>query len=490
MKKYINTSNYYLSTTTSKIEANITNKENWHFDVSAVTVDWVTLPLKGYYWVDVDFGDASKREIFRIKERRWYTLYFDQRISPNGEWSHASGASVWLRDFSQLLNSLSTNTDNFWEIEQTGDLSILVRGWDIYTPSNMNAETGKIHLDDAEFDSTYITSNSTLYVIIENDIIAHPDTQWYWFAVITSELLEESWQYPIAKIITGNTMIDQNDWIIDLRATIIGQGNMRSEIYDPDWKKLDVYNYENFYNTPVATDWDISDISDRENKRWYWNDKQEELVSWVNIHTINNQSILWPGNFSLDTILTVGWETVPTADWATTFVFWVDSEHLPLTDDAFLVFTDSGTMLIKDWDNPNDYSYNSETHTITFNNELYPDEHAIVWIMYNNSSEQAQIGTANLILKYWENTASFNANQIWDDVTIDLETDLWIWDIAHDSTITIKQWWIDDQSFTTNQSDNEDIKLSWLIPMTQEEYNDEPDTKLTDNNWYFIVEEN
>ena len=136
------------------------------------------------------------------------------------------------------------------------------------------------------------------------------------------------------------------------------------------------------------------------------------------------------------------------------------------------------------------YSYNSETHTITFNNELYPDEHAIVWIMYNNSSEQAQIGRANLILKYWENTASFNANQIWDDVTVDLETDLWIWDIAHDSIITIKQWWIDDQSFTTNQADNDDIKLSWLIPMTQEEYNDEPDTKLTDNNWYFIVEEN
>jgi hypothetical protein len=39
---------------------------------------------------------------------------------------------------------------------------------------------------------------------------------------------------------------------------------MRSEVYDPDKKELDVYNYENFYNVPVAEDWDISDISDRE----------------------------------------------------------------------------------------------------------------------------------------------------------------------------------------------------------------------------------
>ena len=495
MKKYINTSNYYLSTTTSKIEANITNKENWHFDVSAVTVDWVTLPLKGYYWVDVDFGDASKREIFRIKERRWYTLYFDQRISPNGEWSHASGASVWLRDFSQLLNSLSTNTDNFWEIEQTWDLSILVRGWDIYTPSNMNAETGKIHLDDVEFDNTYITSNSTLYVIIENDIIAHPDTQWYWFAVVTSELLEESWQYPIAKIITGNTMIDQDNGITDLRANIIGQGNMRKEVYDPhpelhEWS--DAFNYDNFYNVPTQETWDISDISDRANKREYWDAKQEELV-WIwygqNIHTINWQSILGPGNFPLDTILTVGWETAPTSDWASTFIFWVDSEHLPLTDDAFLIFTDSGTMLIKDGDAPKDYRYNSETHTVEFNNPLYNDEHAIVWIMYNNSTSQSQIGSADITLKYKTHTKAFNVNAIEPD-TIDFETDLGLWDLAHDSTITVKQWWIEDQSFSTNQADDDTINLSWLIPMTQEQYNDEPDTKLTDNNWYFIVEEN
>ena len=88
MKKYINTSNYYLSTITSNIDADIPNKENWYFDVADVTVDGVTLPLKGYYWVDVDFGDSSKREIFRIVRREGYRLFFDDRISPNGRWRH------------------------------------------------------------------------------------------------------------------------------------------------------------------------------------------------------------------------------------------------------------------------------------------------------------------------------------------------------------------------------------------------------------------
>ena len=486
MKKYINTSNYYLSTITSKIEV---SPNSGTFDILDVTVDWVTLPEKWYYWVDVDFWDVSKREIFRIKERNWYTLTYDKRISPYWKKEHSIWATVALRDFSELLNSLSTNTDNFWEVEITWDLSVLVRGWDIYLPGNTHAENGKIHLDDKPFT---FDINTTSYIVVEIDYVE-------WVPAVdffkkTWEELSETWQYPIAKIVAGNTRIEQS-WIIDLRSTIIGQGNMRKEVYDPhpdlhEWS--DAFNYENFYNVPTQTTWDISDISDRANKRAYWDAKQEELV-WIwdgqNIHTINWQSILGPGNFPLDTILTVGWETAPTSDWASTFVFWVDSEHLPLTDDAFLIFTDSGTMLIKDWDAPNDYRYDSETHTVTFNNPLYNDEHAIVWIMYNNSTSQSQIGSADITLKYKTHTKAFNVNAIEPD-TIDFETDLGLWDLAHDSTITITQWWLEDQSFSTNQADPDTINLSWLIPMTQEQYNDEPDTKLTDNNWYVIVEEN
>lgn len=374
MKKYINTSNYYLSTTTSKIEEGTATGT---FDVADVTVDWVTLPLQWYYWVDVDFGDASKREIFRIVSRSGYNLTYDMRISPNGRHTHQSGASVWLRDFSQLLNSLSTNTDNFWEIEQTGDLSVKVRWWVLYHPSNTNAETGKIVINDTNFT---LSPSSTTYIVVEKD-----EVLWYQFVAKTELLLQETWQYPIAKITTGASMIDNTDGIIDLRATIIGQGNMRSEVYDPDKKELDVYNYENFYNVPVATDWDISDISDREGKREYWNAKQEELIwewwigGWQNIKTIAWQNILWTWDISLDTILTVGWafENVPPESTEYTL------QNIPLSDDAFIVMDNSWQVLTEwDWE---DYTYDSETYTIYFPEEIPSTETYRVRVMYDNS---------------------------------------------------------------------------------------------------------
>ena len=482
MKKYINTSNYYLSTITSGINS---TDSTWHFDVSDVTVDWVTVPEVGYYWVDVDFGDASKREIFRIKERKWFTLYYDQRISPNGKWAHTSWASVWLRDFSQLLNSLSTNTDNFWEIEQTGYLSILVRGWDIYTPSNMNAETGKIHLDDEEFT---LDVNSTSYVIIEHDIISHPDTQWYWFNVISASLLEEEWQYPIAKIITGNTMIDQDNGITDLRATIIGQGNMRSEVYDPEGKRRELYLMDNMEQ---SEDWEHMFVKASDILLWnsYQTTKQDTLIwEWngQNIHTINWQNIMWPGNFSLDTILTVWWASFLTEDWASTFTF-TDPARYPLTEDAFIVFTDSGTLLIKDWDNPNDYSYNDATHTITFNNPLYENEHAIVWVMYNDWSWETQIGSWEITLKFWNIQQDPVIRQwtFWVNQELDETIDLW------NSTVSFAQWTSDNVvwSMQTNQQSDTTVLLQWNVLATAQEYEELPETKNTDWNWYIIVSE-
>ena len=478
MKKYINTSNYYLSTITSKIEV---SPNSGTFDILDVTVDWVTLPEKWYYWVDVDFWDVSKREIFRIKERNWYTLTYDKRISPYWKKEHSIWATVALRDFSELLNSLSTNTDNFWEVEITWDLSVLVRGWNIYLPWNTHAENGKVYIDDKPF--TFDT-NTTSYIVLEYEYI-----EWVpavdFFKKTWEELLE-TWQYPIAKIVAGNTRIEQS-WITDLRANIIGQGNMRSEVYDPDWKKLDVYNYENFYNTPVATDWDISDISDRDNKRWYWNDKQQQLVSWQNIVTINGKSIIdvsqWEGwNIPLDTILTAGWHIYTTDNWVSTFTF--DNQWLPLTEDAFMVFTDSGTALIRGWENPNDYTYDDTTHTITFNSPLYEDEHAIIWTMFDNTDAAVWIGSWVITLqRNWTTITNwqFNVNQE-ENQTIEL------WDLASNAQITFTQWWVPDKTITLNQASDDTVALSWIIPVSQEDYEDLPDTKSTDNQWYFIIE--
>lgn len=473
MKKYINTSNYYLSTTTSTITSDVS--KTWHFDVADITVDLVTLPLEGYYWVDVDFGDVSKREIFRIKKREGYRLFYDDRISPSWIVAHTTGASVGLRDFSQLLNSLSTNTDNFWEVEKLWGLEILVRGGVVYHTSNMNAKDGKILLNDKTFDSSDISTNSELYIVLEYD-----ELSWWDFVVKTELLLNEEWQYPIAKIVTWATNISD---ITDLRATIIWQGNMRKEVYDPDWIANDVFDMDNMkqgennlYVTPAQIAlWDS-----------YQETKQPLLISWQNIVTINGKSIIditaWEsGNIPLDTILTCWWHTYTTEDWASSFTF--DSQWYPLTPDAFIVFSDSGTMLTKGWDAPNDYTYDDTTHTISFNEALADNEHAIIWLMYNNTESSIWVWSATIKLMSWGTELwSFNVNQD-EDASID------IWAAVNDSTITIKQWGIEDQTFTTNQSTASNINLQWIIDVTQEQYDELPESKLTDNNWYFIYEE-
>lgn len=463
MKKYINTSNYYLSTTTSVIPNNVTS---WTFDVSDVTVDWVTLPLEWYYWVDVDFGDASKREIFRIKNRNWYTLAYDARISPFGMKTHQSWTSVGLRDFSQLLNSLSTNTDNFWEVERTGDLTVSVRGGIVYHTSNMKADTGKIAIEDTDF--TFNVS-STTYIVVEND-----EVLWWVFSQKTDQLLTEEWQYPIAKITTGTSSINE---VEDLRALTIGNGNMRSEVYDPQNKRRELYLMDNMEQSVdwqhlFVNQWQV-DLRDS-----YAETKQDKLISWVNIKTINWESILAPGNIPLNTILTVGWHTYVTDDGAETFTF--PSDSYPLSTQSFIVFTDSGTMMVA-WET-GDYIYDEGTHTITFNEPLASSEHAFVRVMYNNSTSEAQIGSAIITLTAGDVVIDeFNVNQQ-DDQTIDIGVS------ANNSTITIAQGWLEDQNFTTNQADDSTIKLQWLIDVTQDEYDNLPATKTSDNNWYVIYE--
>lgn len=491
MKKYINTSNYYLSTIASSIPS---NTSEWTFDVSDVTADWVILPTSGYYWVDVDFGDVSKREIFRITKREWYTLFYDKRISPYGRKMHSIWATVGLRDFSELLNSLSTNTDNFWEVEKVNEtwFDVIVRGGKVFLSWSAD-NIVDIKEDWKDYYTLTIPASSEKYIVLD-----FSDELWLEAAefVLKDELTPDL-MYPVAKVTTNeNTIIS----IEDLRSTVIGWWDMRKAVFDPTGVADDAFNYENFYNVPTQETWDISDISDRNNKRWYWNDKQEELVSWQNIVTINGKSIIdisqWEwGNIPLDTILTAGWETAKSTNWANTFVFWVDSENVPLTEDAFIVFSDSGTMLTKGWEEPNDYTYNNDTHTITFNNPLASNEHAIVWAMYNNTDSVAWIWSWTIQLqRNWVTIPNwqFNVNQ--DDVDWHPQT-IELWWLPNDSTITFTQWawanwdWETLGTMTTNQSSASSINVKWNIAVTQEEYDELPESKETDGNRYFIYEE-
>lgn len=349
MKKYINTSNYYLSTTTSKIENTWTSGT---FDVSDVTIDWVTLPLTGYYWVDVDFGDASKREIFRIVNRSGYTLTYDARISPYGMKTHQSWASVGLRDFSQLLNSLSTNTDNFWEVEQTWDLSILVRGGNVFLSGSAKADTWVKEIQTKSFD---LQANSTTYIVVDIDEILYSFT-----AITNTEYLLNEWQYPIARITTNLNSITE---IKDLRSTMIGGWDMRSAVYDPHWRRRELFEMDQMEQ---SQDWKHMYVEDTDISKWNWYEtgKQDTLVDWVNIKKINNEPLLWAWNIVTEFKLQAGtfWEYV--SQWEETYTL----THTPLNnnsedgDYSFIVYNESWQQQ-REWE---DYSYDSDTLTFTF----------------------------------------------------------------------------------------------------------------------------
>lgn len=436
MKKYINTSNYYLSTITSKIENTGTT---WSFDVSDTSVDWVILPTQWYFWVDVDFGDASKREIFRIVSRDWYTLTYDARISPYGMKTHAIWASVWLRDFSQLLNSLSTNTDNFWEVEKTWDLTVLVRGGKIFASGNA------LKLYTTADTSIELPINSEKYIVLDYEL-SDDGIDLAAFVAVDAEDLTATGKYPIARVTTNANMIIS---IEDLRSTIVygwWEWDMKSAMYDPNDHKANAFHMDNMEQ------WETNQYVSPVEKQ-YWNDKQEELV-WIwagqNIHTINGQNIMWPGNFSLDTILTVWWAYEETEQWASSYQ--ITSEHEPLNENAFMIITDSGTFLVANID----YTYNDSNRTITFAQPLAENEKAFIRVMYNNSQWQTEIGSWVVSIKDWTNVLwTFNVNQ------------------EEDSYVDIKP------ALDALPKD---------IMVTEEEYEDLPDSKLTDGNRYYIYE--
>jgi hypothetical protein len=181
---------------------------------------------------------------------------------------------------------------------------------------------------------------------------------------------------------------------------------------------------------------------------------------------------MWPGNFSLDTILTVWWYNFTTEDWAESFTF--EEWYYPLNEWAFIVFTDSGTMMVQ-WV---DYIYDDNTHTITFTSPLASTEHAYVWVMCNTWQWQTEIWSWIITVKAWDIALwNFNVNQP-DDGNVD------IWN----KTITFNQWNSNAWTITTNQQEDTTVFLSWNVPVTQQEYDALPDSKNTDWNWYLIID--
>ena len=183
MRKFVNTSNYFISNIVAAID---NYSDTWTIEISSPTADWVTLPTKGFYWVDVDFSDANKREIFRIISRTENTLTYDRRISPNWKNSHAVWAAIALRDFSQIFDMFSENIDNFGYVEHKSGLTVTIYGWEVF---NFDATNNTIATQDFT-----LTANDAGYIYYDNlqNIFAFNESetavqQYYVLAYVTTD---------------------------------------------------------------------------------------------------------------------------------------------------------------------------------------------------------------------------------------------------------------------------------------------------------------
>lgn len=188
MRKFVNTSNYFLSTITEPIPA---SWESGTIQIASSVWEWVTLPTVGFYWVDVDFPDANKREVFRIVSRTNETLTYDRRVrSSTGEnynpTSHTAWAPVALRDFSQLFNIFSENIDNFWYVEKKNWLVVTIYWWEVfrYDDTNYTIETQDMTL--AANTAWYIYYDNLLNVFAFNTNAASVQQYYVLAYVVTS----------------------------------------------------------------------------------------------------------------------------------------------------------------------------------------------------------------------------------------------------------------------------------------------------------------
>ena len=344
MKQYINTSNYYLST----ITATINNTDSTGtIEVADIAIDWVTLPTKGYFWIDVDFWDASKREIFRITSRNWYTLTYDKRISPNGKATHAVWATVWLRDFSELLNSLSSNTDNFWQIEHLSWLVIKVFWWNVYASNDYWYK----YIPDT---TLILPASSNMYIMynkVDNT-----------FDMV--EAIDNS-KFLLWRIVTGISSVLN---IEDLRSVMVYWGwewDMKVSIYDPNHINADVFSMDSMVQWT-----DKRYVTPEDEERW--NNKQNQLESWNTIKTVNWESILWSWDIVIEPSLAVKRVYETTDNWISAYTM----NDRPYDWNSFIVYVDSWTWMFPTVD----YVYNSDTNTITFVTPLSNNEHAIIWM--------------------------------------------------------------------------------------------------------------
>lgn len=189
-----------------------------------------------------------------------------------------------------------------------------------------------------------------------------------------------------------------------------------------------------------------------------WIAVQENWVTQVSIaDTINFvwgatvTDVQWVATVNIPYGVTWYREDVTAGSATYTFV------NSPATDTSFLVFTDSGTLLFLGID----YTYDSDTETITFLS-LGANEAAYIWVAH----APVMWGGIGDMLK-----AVYDPNNVQQNVYdynyfINTPT---IWD----ATLTIQRNWTTVDTFTSNATTNKTVNI--LVPTTVAELSDASD---------------
>lgn len=331
MKNYIKTSNYYLWVLTTVINS---TSETGTFEVDSVESAWVTLPESWFYWLDVDFETQSEREIFRITGRVGNTLTYDKRISPNGKFKHEEWAVVWLRDFAELFNSLSSNTDNFWQVEQLTNTQVKIYWWHVFTEWYWTREISTQTL-------TITPNNLKQYLYFDTTADA-----WHEFTIkadLTPEL------YLLAEIDTDTSSIT---WITDVRWSLIW---VDFSEFQTKWNMVEDLDSPNNNDYPTT-----KAVMDAIEAHWWWGWWTSLLWGWdaetwlpTNLQTWYNYKN-WD-EFLVDNIKTISYRKerywnfhVPTSEDLQTLSSIINT-LLPSSDYSWSYYTfDTSTEFIVD----------------------------------------------------------------------------------------------------------------------------------------------
>ena len=208
----------------------------------------------------------------------------------------------------------------------------------VYDPTNINSSafqmdnfidgTNKHYISTAEK-----TSISTALQPNDNISNLYNDT-WYITSVDlptkTSDLQNDSWFITAANIPTKTSQLNNDSWFI----TSSSVPTKTSELQNDSWfvtNQVSNWAYDSTWdwdNTTAPSKNAVYDKMETVVSSVSW--KQDTLVSWTNIKTINNTSLLWSGNISIT--------------WAWWDVVWPSNS----TDSHIAVFDWATGKLLKD----------------------------------------------------------------------------------------------------------------------------------------------